>query len=412
MNDDRINGMNEASADRVAYLVAGYIRQTLTEKEHDELDEWMTASDENQRLFEELTDPVTIERGLNEMESVNVVAARERIKNKIRFTDQKTASGKKRWISFSTAASIVIAIGVIFFMVNRKTKPGKETVKTGVIKPGGNFAELILANGKVVNLYEAKNGLIDSTNGNEVLKSADGQISYENHSNTENEFHLLKTPVGGQYSVTLPDGSRVWLNSLSSLKYPVSFSGSERVVELEGEGYFEVVHQSSPGLKATPSEGGQEKTPFVVKVNGMRVEVLGTHFNINAYKDEPSVNTTLLEGRVRVGKSGSPEELVLKPGEQTRLMENGELKIENNVDINEVVAWKNGMFQFKDAPIENVMRQVARWYDVEIVYDGKPDHHFNATIYRKEPVEKLLHYLEQTNEVHFKVEGRRIVVRR
>lgn len=430
MNDDRINGMNEASADRVAYLVAGYIRQTLTEKEHDELDEWITTSDENQRLFEELTDPVNIERGLNEMEKVNAGAAMERIKSKIRFTDVKVVSGKKRWISYSAAASIILGIGlVIFFMANRKTKTGKaEIVKTNVIKPGGNFAELILANGKVVNLYEAKNGLIDSTNGNEVLKSADGQISYENHSNAENVFHVLKTPAGGQYSVTLPDGSRVWLNSLSSLKYPVSFSGTERVVELEGEGYFEIRPLPKP-----LSEGEGLKTPFIVKVNGMRVEVLGTHFNINAYSDEPSVNTTLLEGKVLVsrgvgksgvgksgvGKSGSPDDRKsgvgsweLKPGEQARLIENGEFKIESNVDINEVVAWKNGMFQFKDAPIESVMRQVARWYNVEINYEGKPNHHFNATIYRKEPVEKLLHYLEQTNEVHFRVEGKRIVVSR
>jgi ferric-dicitrate binding protein FerR (iron transport regulator) len=343
----------------------------------------------------------------------------ERIKSKIRFTDVEIKK-KKRWMPYSIAASIIILTGlVIFFMANRKTKTGKaEIVKTNEIKPGGNFAELILGNGKTVNLYEAKNGLIDSTNGNEVLKSADGQISYENHSNAENEFHVLKTPTGGQYSVTLPDGSRVWLNSLSSLKYPVSFSGAERIVELEGEGYFEVAH-----LTPDPSplgEGGM-KIPFIVKVNGMRVEVLGTHFNIMAYDDEPSVNTTLLEGKVRVsreaGKSGSPEDgktgsLELKPGEQARLMENGELKIENGVDVSEAVAWKNGMFQFKDANIESVMRQVARWYNVEIDYEGKPNHHFNATIYRKEPVEKLLHYLAQTNEVHFKVEGRKIVVSR
>ena len=393
MNDDPKNGMNEASADRVAYLVAGYIRQTLTEKEHDELDEWITTSDDNQLLFEELTDPVTIERGLNEMEKVNVRAAMERLKSKIRFTDQKITSGKKRWVSYSAAASILVATGlIIFFMMNKKPKAGKEIAKKELIKPGGNFAELILSNGKVVNLYEAKNGLIDSSKGNEVLKSADGQISYENHSNAENEFHVLKTPVGGQYSVTLPDGSRVWLS---------------------GEGYFEVRPLPKP-----LSEGEGLKTPFVVKVNGMRVEVLGTHFNINAYGDEPSVNTTLLEGKVIVSReSGSPEvgktgSLELKPGEQARLMENGELKIESNVDVNEVVAWTSGLFTFRDAQIENVMRQLVRWYNVEIVYEAKPDQHFNATIYRKEPIEKLLDYLEQTNEVHFRVEGRRIVVSR
>ena len=421
MNDDRINGMNEASADRVAYLVAGYIRQTLTEKEHDELDEWITTSDENQRLFEELTDPAAIEKGLNEMEKVNTGAAMERIKSKIRFTDVEIKK-KKRWMPYSIAASIIVLAGLfIFFMANRKTKTGKaEIVKTNEIKPGGNFAELILANGKTVNLYEAKNGLIDSTNGNEVLKSADGQISYENHSITENEFHVLTTPAGGQYSVTLPDGSRVWLNSLSSLKYPVSFSANERIVELTGEAYFEVTHLASPGLKATPSEGGRETVPFVVKVNGMRVEVLGTHFNINAYSDEPSVNTTLLEGKVIVSrevgkKSGSPEDgktgsVELKPGEQARLMANGELKIENGVDVSEAVAWKDGMFKFTNQPIDAVMRQISRWYGAEIMYEGKVDHHFNATIYRKESIEKLLNILEETNEVHFMVEGRKIVV--
>jgi len=405
MNDDRINGMNEASADRVAYLVAGYLRQTLTEKEHDELDDWMTANDENQKLFEELTDPATIERGLNEMERVNVGAAMERIKSKIRFTDQVETKKKKRWMPYSIAASIILLAGlVIFFMANRKTKTGKAEI-VNVIQPGGNFAELILSNGKVVNLYEAKNGLIDSTNGNEVLKAADGQISYENHSNGENEFHVLKTPAGGQYSVTLPDGSRVWLNSLSSLKYPVSFSGTERVVELEGEGYFEVAKE-----KAADITGMELGRRFVVKLkNGSQVEVLGTHFNIMAYDDEKNIQATLIEGSVtlRSATMGS----TLSPGYQSTIVEHGFIETKANADTSMALAWKNGMFQFKDAIIENVMRQVARWYNVEIVYEGKVNHHFNATIYRKESIDKLLHVLEETNEVHFKVEGRKIVVR-
>jgi ferric-dicitrate binding protein FerR (iron transport regulator) len=407
--DDQFSKYSEAEAHRVAYLIAGYIRQTLTEKEHDELDEWITASDENQRLFEKLTDPIAIQKGLREMNMPDEEAALRSIKSKIRFSDKEKTEEKRRWMPYNIAASIIILAGlVIFFMVNKKTKTGKaEIVMTNEIKPGGNFAELTLSNGKVVNLYEAKNGLIDSTNGNEVLKPAEGQISYENHSNAESEFHVLKTPAGGQYSITLPDGSRVWLNSLSSLKYPVSFSGTERVVELEGEGYFEV----STAPSNSPKGGGQSKTPFVVKVNGMRVEVLGTHFNINAYKNEPTINTTLLEGRVIVSRESGVGSQELKPGEQARLMENGEFKIESGVDVSETVAWKNGMFQFKDASIENVMRQVARWYDIEIVYDGKVNHHFNATIYRKESIIKLLKVLEETNEVHFTVEGRKIVVR-
>ena len=157
MSDDRINGMNEANADRVAYLVAGYLRQTLTEKEHDELDEWITTNDDNQRLFEELTDPVSIERGLNEMDKANAGAAMERIKSKIRFTDEVQIKKKTKWMPYSIAASLILLTGlVIFFMANRKTKTGKaEIIKTNEIKPGGNFAMLTLSNGKIVNLYDA-----------------------------------------------------------------------------------------------------------------------------------------------------------------------------------------------------------------------------------------------------------------
>jgi len=409
MNSDSKNGMNELSADRVAFLVAGYIRQTLSEKEHDELDGWITASDDNQQLFEELTDPATIRKGLHVMEKVDEDAARERIKSKISFTDKEIPRGKKRWMSYSAAASIIIAAGlIIFFMVNRKSNTGKRNiVKEEIIKPGRNQATLTLADGKTINLFESKKGLIDSTQGNEVLKTTDGQINYIG-TGASNSFHILTTPAGGQYSVLLPDSTRVWLNSSSSLKYPVSFSANERLVELTGEAYFEVKQAPS----SSPKGGGQRKTPFIVKVGTMKVEVLGTHFNINAYSDEPTINTTLLEGKVIVSSQesgvGSQE---LKPGEQAKLMENGEWEIENAVDVEEVIAWKNGVFIFKDSEIGNVMRQIGRWYNAEIVYEGKVDHHFNATIDRKESVEKLLHFLEETNEVHFKVEGKRIIVR-
>jgi transmembrane sensor len=414
MNPDEKNGGNEASADRAAYLVAGYIRQTLSEKEHDELDAWITASDDNQRLFEELTDPATIRSGLHVMENVDADAARERIKSKISFTDKEIPRAKKRWMPYSTAAAIVVAAGlIVFFMVNRKTKPGKEIAKTNLIKPGGNYAVLTLSNGKTINLNEAKNGLIDSTNGNDVLKTADGQINYESHSNATNEYHVVTTPAGGQYSIALPDGSIVRLNSLSSLGYNVNnIPGSTRVVELKGEAYFEVAPISI-------LEGEEQKRiPFIVMANGMRVEVLGTHFNVNAYGDEPSVSCTLLEGKVRVSSQlaeGSQELRVgsreLMPGEQGRVDKRGVISVNDNIDVDEVVAWKNGLFVFKDSEIGNVMRQIGRWYDAEIVYEGKTDHHFNATIYRNEPIEKLLHVLSETNEVHFRVEGRKIIVK-
>lgn len=440
MKPEDINRMGEDQANRVAYLVAAYIGQTITEQEHDELDDWITSSDENQLTFEELTDPEFIKQGLEIMSEPDANALRERISRKIKLSEKEVAKKRRRWMPYSIAASLIIVTGlVIFFMTNRKARTIKEIVNTSVIKPGGNYAVLMLGDGRMLNLEEAKNGLLDSTNGSEVLKSSDGQINYVSIGVSNNAYHILVTPVGGQYSVLLPDGTRVWLNSSSSLKYPVAFTGDERVVELSGEGYFEVAPsnspeggETSPGLKATPSEGGQETSPgsashplprgipFIVKVGEMKVEVLGTHFNINAYDDEPVVRTVLLEGKVVVsredGKSGRREDgksesWELKPGEEARMDKRGEVTVSSSVNVDEAVAWKNGMFMFKDLPIKDVMRQVARWYDAEIVFEGKTDEHFNATIYRKEPVEKLLYILEETDKVHFKIEGRKIVVR-
>ncbi|HEU5168013.1 MAG TPA: FecR domain-containing protein [Chitinophagaceae bacterium] len=404
-----MNEMNEQGADRVAYLVAGYIRQTLTEKEHDELDEWITANNDNQRLFEELTDPVTIQRGLEKFDASDADIVLHRIKNKIRFKEPKRTP-KRKWMLYGVAASVILLAGIILFQVmNKKRKADSTIAKTNKIQPGGNFATLTLGDGRRINLFESKNGLIDSTNGNEVLKSSDGQINYVSTSVASNAYHLLTTPTGGQYSVLLPDSTRVWLNSSSSLKYPVSFSEKERVVELTGEGYFEVARHLTPN--PSPLGEGNRKIPFIVKVGNMSVEVLGTHFNVNAYSDEPMIRTTLLEGKVVVSSETSKVKREMVPGEQATLMKNGEWKIENAVDVEEVIAWKNGMFLFRDSEIENVMRQIGRWYNAEIVYEGKVDHHFNATLYRKEPIDKLLHFLEETNEVHFKVEGRKIVVR-
>ncbi|HSU26797.1 MAG TPA: FecR domain-containing protein [Chitinophagaceae bacterium] len=390
---------NEEQAQRTAWLIAGYIRQTLTEKEHDELDDWVTASDANQRLFEELVNPKFIEKGLAEMAGTDSQAALDKIKLRLHFKPERPI--KKKLITYGIAASLVILVGLffLFILMDKKADPGKPGLTENTIQPGGNYAVLKLANGQTINLYDAKNGLIDSSGGSEVLKTADGQLSYEKEGKAGNEIHTLTTPAGGQYNILLADGSRVWLNASSSLTYPVTFSGKTREVTLTGEGYFEIANVSQH------TAAGEEKIPFIVDVRGRRVEVLGTHFDINAYEDETTINTTLLEGKVRIGD----EEL--SPGEQAQLDPNGKITILQNINTAEAVAWKNGQFQFKDALIEPIMRQVKRWYDAEVVYEGKVDFHFNATIYRKEPVEKLLHILEETNRVHFKIDGKKIIVK-
>jgi ferric-dicitrate binding protein FerR (iron transport regulator) len=203
--------------------------------------------------------------------------------------------------------------------------------------------------------------------------------------------------------VLLPDGSRVWLNAASRLRYPVAFTGVERVVELSGEAYFEV----SKALK-----DGQRQ-PFIVRCRGLSVEVLGTRFNVQAYADEAGVMTTLLEGRVRLAdaeRAGNARELL--PGQQASLGADGQWWLDSGVDTAAAVAWKNGQFRFINTTIGDAMRQVSRWYGAEVVYEGDTvAYHFNATIYRDEPVEKVLAVLSATKRVQFRVEGRRIYVR-
>lgn len=407
MKPDPPKGMNEREAERIAYLVAGFMRQTLTEAEHDELDDWISASVENQRLFEDLTKSSSVEFALDEFDEPETRIALEKTKKRLQFsTPHRGVSKRGRLLWYSVAATLLLLVGLYFFYtrMNQNNSTIDPISLESTLKPGGNYAMLVLANGDTVNLSEAKNGLIDSSNGSDVMKTADGQLSYENPEARMLAYHELSTPVGGQFSVTLPDGSRVWLNSSSRLKYPVAFTGKTREIELEGEGYFEV----------KKIEGNDERgnVPFIVKVNGVEIQVLGTQFNVNAYKDEGVLRTTLIEGAVQVSMPTTIEPILMTPGQQFLLKNGeGEGQLLGNVDVEEAIAWKNGKFRFRDEPIENIMRQVGRWYGAEIVYENKGDFHFNATIFRNEPVEKLLDILEETGRVKFRIEGKVIYVR-
>ncbi|MBL7743127.1 MAG: DUF4974 domain-containing protein [Chitinophagaceae bacterium] len=405
-------------AERIAYLIAGHLRQTLSEVEKDELDEWITSDDKNQLLFEEMVSPWLLEQNLKEYDKPDEAAALKRIKEKLLFSTPVPTiqpNKKRKLLRWSIAASVLVLTGLAIYFVTQQPNNTTDTTEGGKrdIAAGGNRATLTLADGSTIDLASAKNGLMSSADGPDVLKTADGQISYEAGKETTGKgSHVLITPAGGQYAVTLPDGTRVWLNAASKLKYPVVFGERERIVELEGEGYFEVAQLPRPEVAlASPRNDGN--VPFIVKMkNGVQVEVKGTHFNINAYEDEGEIQTTLLEGKVEVqGRELRVKSQELLPGDRLRIEENGKWKMESGVDTGMVVAWKNGKFQFKDATIETIMRQVARWYDAEIVYAGKVDYHFNATIYRKENVSKLLELLEGTGRVRFEIEGRRIVVR-
>ena len=211
-------------------------------------------------------------------------------------------------------------------------------------------------------------------------------------------YNTISTPRGGQYQLILADGTKVWLNSSSSLRFPSNFTGDERKVTLTGEGYFEVAKNAA--------------MPFKVEVAGKEeVKVLGTHFNINAYEDESNINTTLLEGKVEVTSFANKFSNILSPGQQAKLNTAGQIKINNQVDVEQVVAWKNGVFQFGDEmDIYSVMKQISRWYDLEVTYKGNVSGDIGGSISRNVTVSKVLNMLEIASELKFEVNGRKVLV--
>ena len=265
------------------------------------------------------------------------------------------------------------------------------------VKSGGNKAILTLSDGSSILLDSAQNGSLTRQGNTKVLKINNGLLAYNADKSRPGEiiYNTLTTPRGGQYRVTLSDGTQVWLNAASSITFPTVFSGKERKVEVTGEVYFEVTKNAA--------------MPFIVKkVNDdVRVRVLGTHFNVNAYDDESEMRITLLEGAVDVAKGDNHS--ILKPGEQARII-NEKINVTDHADLDEVMAWKNGRFYFEEADIKTIMRQVEKWYNVEVKYEADIKYSFVAEISRSENVSRLLNILELTRLVHFKIEGNKITV--
>jgi len=268
------------------------------------------------------------------------------------------------------------------------------------LMPGGNKAMLLLADGTSVPLDDSSNGHIINQGNTKVIKLSDGQLVYTSSGSpvTEVLYNTISTPRGGQYQLTLADGTKVWLNSASSLRFPVVFQGLNREVEVSGEAYFEVEKNAKHPFKVTVHVANKEPET---------VEVLGTHFNINAYEDESNLRTTLFEGSVQVHHSTGITRI--KPGQQLQ-SGTGMATVINNADLEEVIAWREGVFHFEDADIKHVMRQISRWYDIEVEYKGNVSQHFEGSIPQNVNIMKVLNMLELTGEVKFKIVGRKVVV--
>ncbi len=305
-------------------------------------------------------------------------------------------------IRYSAAAAILIfiSVGVYFGLHKKYTKQQFSQNQLYDVSPGGNKAILTLANGKKIVLTDSRNGKLAQQGSTTISKTANGEVVYlqdqsaDNTTTAKTEYNMMTTPVGGQYHLTLADGTNVWLNAESSIKYPTVFSGNERKVEITGEVYFEVVHNKA--------------MPFKVISQGQTIEVLGTHFDVMAYSDEKSIKTTLLEGSVKISDNGNTKLLI--PGEQSQTTADA-IKVTRDVDLEEVIAWKDGYFKFNEN-MESIMGKISRWYNVNVVYQVKPDAEltFSGKISRTRNLSAILKMLEFNGDVHFKIEGRRVTV--
>ena len=308
------------------------------------------------------------------------------------------------WPRLAAAASIVLILSVGAHYLLQKKQVDRSVAKnhTHDIAPGGNKAILTLANGTKIVLDNEKDGTIASQNGTAVNKSGDGQLVYNAQQSSSgtpvNAYDTLTTPRSGVYHITLVDGSKVWLNSATSIRYPATFGGKYRTVELlYGEAFFDVKHDG--------------KMPFRVKTGGQITEDIGTLFDINDYKDEPLVKTTLIEGGISVARGG--ELAVLKPGEQAQINAEGtgqKIRVVNNVDTDEIMAWKNGLLQFTNADIRTIMRQLARWYDVDVVYEGKVTQRlFTGDIHRNINASEAMQILTYL-KINYRIVDKKIII--
>jgi transmembrane sensor len=348
-------------------------------------DEWEDILGDKQRIEKSIRNRINTETGIN---TNNVF---------------KPVSLKRAWLKYAAIILIFITIAGLISLQHwfHWQKQGNDLSinKKGSIKPGLNLAYLTLANGTSIVISNKANGVIAKSSGASVNKISDSVLAYTSTGNHQNNTHpdsnQLSVPRGGVFQTVLSDGTKIWLNSASSLKYPVAFAGTERRVVLSGEAYFEVAKN--------------KHMPFKVCVNGMDIKVLGTHFNVMAYHDEDVEKITLLEGSVKL-ESPTGRALLI-PGQQGSFAAGSPNFVVKPVNTADVVAWKDGYFIFDNVPLHDIMKSISRWYNVDVFFkDNINSNSFGGTISRSQDIRVVLEALEETGSVHFKIEGRRVIV--
>jgi transmembrane sensor len=398
--------MSQMKPERLNYLFRHYFDKTATEKERDELMQIINDPLQEEVIKSMMEDVFMSNISSDTENDVFAQGQKEKMLDAV-FAVQRSKgeSGsaivknivKTSWIKYAAAAILLLSVGLYFF---KSKQTGFDTSLAKIsndIKPGGNNAILTLSNGTRIILNDAKNGKLAVQGSASVVKLASGELKYNQDGASEESpvYNTMSTPRGGQYKLQLPDGTVVMLNSESSITFPIAFKGKERNVSLTGEAYFEVAKN--------------KKMPFHVSFGDQQVEVLGTHFNISAYKDQPDYKTTLLEGSVRI--SWGKENHLLVPGQQAVYKSDNKIFEVNNVDTEDVIAWKNGLFLFDNTELDQVMLQLSRWYNVEVEYDGpKPVLNFTGAVKRDNNLSRVIKILESTGGIKFTINGNKIIV--
>jgi ferric-dicitrate binding protein FerR (iron transport regulator) len=390
------------------------LQGSLSPAEQHTLDEWQRNSSFGTDLLNELQTEESMSRQLKSHHPDNWHATNARIKAAVEASSFPALADKPvhrvhllrtAWFRYAAVVILFLTAGIYLWTAQRKEPPA--TMQTAHVKfdlpPGTQRATLTLANGQKIAVDSSSDGPLIRENGTAILRE-DGRIVYNKvlTGNHPIAFNTMSTPKGGQYQITLSDGTRAWLNAESSITFPTSFTGANREVSIHGEVYMEVAKDAAK--------------PFLVNVNsGTQIEVLGTAFNVNAYLNEENISTTVLQGAVNVWPGIKPRKqerpVTLKPGQQVEItLDNGSVKLVNDADLDKTVAWKNGVFNFEDLPLEKAMRQLARWYDIQIFYEQnvRPVQ-FGGTLKKSLPLSSILHFLEGAG-LRYRLEGKNRLV--
>ena len=392
--------MNAAQYNTIVSLLKKRLHEPLNAEETVLLEQWLAESGENREMVQRLDDPAVIAREL-----AVIAGAGESIYAKIQDQIPELAAPlpvsappqipflRRGFIRYAAAAVVLLGIGTYVWLGRHQEPATRQVVssmKDTLIVPGKSGAILTLADGSQIVLDSIGNGRLTEQNGSEVTMR-DGRLTYDpvTESKAAIAYNTMTTPRGRQFEITLPDGTRVWLNAASSIRYPTVFNGKHRKVELDGEAYFEVKQNA--------------KQPFIVNArNKAAIEVLGTDFNISAYDNDKSLNTTLINGSVKVNG------VVIKPGQQAQVTDM--VRVISNADLDKVMAWQRGLFKFEGTPLEEVMKQLERWYDIEVVYENeRPALRFGGELSRSMSLKGVLNVLEQSG-IRYRLEGRKLIV--